>query len=333
MTGPSASPAAGRPASSQPAARLGSNANRFDPPTPAQLAEHLDANPAVLATGWRAYLPQITLIGMAMLIVFVLLQPGLIIVPLLLMAGLVVYLSSRTRAASELSRRVTRAWELSMIRRHREALGEAWRLLPECRTTPELHGRVVGVLAHSLGDLCRDDAAEVARQYLLDRMPPDHPLALRLRIQQAMSALTSDRLADADDALRKLRGRPELDRPGPLAGLYTLARLLQDVRTGHYADAVEQAEAIVEALKPLGVEAGYGHALLALCHHQLAAKNNPTDASDHEASSRAANHAEQAKRLRNNATILIPPAALMCKLPDLVQLLQPSASGQSSAAP
>ena len=136
------------------------------------------------------------------------------------------------------------------MRRYREALGQAWDLLPACRTKPELHGRALTVIAHVLSELGRDEAAEVAYGYLMDRLPPDHPLAMRLKLQRAIAALTGGRLADGDDALRKLRGQTEGSKDTSLAAAFRMARLVQDVQTGHYADAVAEAESTERALVP-----------------------------------------------------------------------------------
>ena len=291
------------------------NPNRFDPPTAQQLERHLELYPPMMTTGWQARLPQFALIGAGVLMVLALLQPALAILPVMAMVALVVYVSGKTRAAQELGQRVTRAWEMAMIRRYRDALGEAWRLLPACRNNPELHGRVVTIIAHILGEMRSDDAADIAYTYLLDRLPKDHPLALRLRLQRAIVALSTDRLADADDELRRLRGQAETAKDPSLNGVYTLARLLQDVRTGHYADAVNQADATAEALKPLGVEAGYGYALLGLCNHMLGQRTGESE------TQMSGIYALQAKLWWDRATILIPPAALLFRFPELEALL------------
>lgn len=297
------------------------NANRFDPPTAEQVERHLESHPPILASGWQARLPQIALIGAGMMMVVALLHPAFALAPIAVMIALVVYVSGRARTAQELSQRVGRTWELAMIRRYRDALGEAWRLLPQCKTNPELHGRVVTVIAHILGELRSDDAAEIAYAYLLDRLPKGHPLALRLRLQRVIAALISDRLADADDDLRRLRGQAEAAKDPALRGLYTLARLLQDVRTGHFADAIDQADATAEQLKSLGIEAGYGYALLGLCNHHLANRT-----AESETQTRGL-FALQAKLWWDHATILIPPAALLFRFPELEPLLDATHTG------
>jgi len=291
------------------------NPNVFEPPTAEQLSRHLEANPPAGAAGWRSRLPLLILVvlGMSLLLS---LSPALALLPWLALLALMVFLSARMRAARELQQRVTRTWELSMIRRYREALGRAWELVPQCSKQPELHGRVVTIIAHILGELHQDEAAQVAYRYLLDRLPPDHPLALRLKVQSAIAMLGSDQLADADDALRKLRGQIEQTKDDTLGATYRWARLLQDVRTGHYADATEQAEQTAEALKPLGVDAGYGHGLLALCYHQLALHDPAADAT------LRTDLADRARRWWDKATLLIPPAALVFRHPDLGPLLR-----------
>ena len=176
-------------------------------------------------------------------------------------------------------------------------------------------GQVVrAALAHVLGELGNNEAADVAYRYLADRLPPDHPLALRLKLQQATVALNTGRLADGDDILRRLRGQAESSNDPSLGAAFRLARLVQDVNTGHYADAIEEADDTANALIPLGVEAGYGYALLALCC-ALLAEHDPSLEDD-----RRIDLAKQAKAHWNKATLLIPPAALVYRYPELQKI-------------
>lgn len=285
------------------------NPNVFDPPSAEQLERHLQRNLPASGIQWQTRAPLIALITLSLLLMMAG-SPAFAMLPLLGVMGAMAYLASRARAAIELQQRVTHTWELAMIRRYRQALGRAWELLPLCRNRPDLHGRVVTVIAHILGELGRDEAAEVAYAFLLDRLPGDHPLALRLRVQRAVAALGADQLADADDELRKLRAPVQQANDPTLSGAYRLARLLQDVRTGHFADALNQAEQTAEMLKPLGVEAGYGHGLLAVCCQQLALHDPHADADQKR---RLARHARD---WWANATLLIPPAALLFRMPD-----------------
>ncbi len=292
-----------------------SNPNVFDPPTADQLTRHLARHPAVQVGALQQRGPVLAVIAVVGLGLLLMGQPGFALLPLLGLLALMAYLSGQARSAAELQQRAVRAWELAMIRRHREALIQAWELLPACRTKPELHGRAVTVIAHVLGELGKDEAAEVAYGYLMDRLPPGHPLALRLRLQRATAALTGGRLADGDEILRKLRSQAEASEDKPLAAAYRMAKLVQDVQTGHYADAVNESQNTEKALIPLGVEAGYGYALLALCHHQLA-----EHASDQDDTLKA-DRTERANKLWDKATLLIPAAALVYRYPALEKLL------------
>lgn len=296
------------------------NPNVFDPPTADQLAEHLAQYPPVQTSMLQQRAPLAMIIGVAGIALLLIGQPGFALLPLLGLLALIAYLSGRARAAAQLQQRALRVWELAMIRRYREALGQAWDLLPACRTKPELHGRAVTVIAHILNELGEDDAAEIAYAYLIDRLPPDHPLALRLKLQRAITALTQGRLADGDDALRKLRSQTETHHDPSLAATFRLAKLIQDVQTGHYADATAESEQIETALQPLGVEAGYGYALLALCWDQRA-KHTP----DHDNATRA-QQTQRAQRHWDHATLLIPSATLIYRYPALKCLLPPSTS-------
>lgn len=293
------------------------NPNLFDPPTAEQLSRHLAQHPSVQAGPLQQRGPMLMVIAVAGLALLMIGQPGFALLPLLGLLALMAYLSGQARNAAQLQQRAIRAWELAMIRRYREALGQAWELLPACRSKPELYGRAVTVIAHVLGELGRDEAADVAYEYLMDRLPPNHPLTLRLRLQRASAALTGGRLADGDDILRKVRGVTESSADPSLSAAFALTRLVQDVETGHYADAIVGADATSQALVPLGAEAGYGYALLALCAHQLAVYGS------HEDDAKRDELAQQARQLWDKATLLIPPAALVYRYPALQPLVQP----------
>ena len=291
------------------------NPNQFDPPTADQLDSHLQQHPAVPVGPWQQRRPLLMVIALCGLALLMMGQPGFALLPMFALLGLMAYLSGQARSAAELQARTVRAWELAMIRRYREALGQAWELLPACRTKPELHGRAVTVIAHVLGELGRDEAAEVAYAYLMDRLPPGHPLWLRLKLQRATAALTTGRLADGDAILRKLRGQTNTHSDPSLTAGFHFARLVQDVHTGHYADAAADADNTAKALVPMGAEAGYGYALLALCFHLLATHSAAQDEADR------AVHKQQAKHYWAQATLLVPPAALVYRHRELQKLL------------
>jgi hypothetical protein len=77
------------------------------------------------------------------------------------------------------------------------------------------------------------------------------------------------------------------------------------VRTNHFADAVEGCDGLLDELRPLGVDAGYGHALVALAYHHLA----------------GAAAGEQAALWWSRATLLVAAPALLDRFAELRPLL------------
>lgn len=284
------------------------NPNQFEPPTVDRLTQHLADHGATDPSPWRGGMP-LLLGGVVVMALMMMVHPLLAVLPWIGLMAAMAWMAARVQRARTLHQQVTRAWELAMLRHHREALRRAWNLLPLVRRQPELHGRCVAVMAHVLDDLACYDAAMVAMDHLLDRLPEGHPLAMMLRVQRANCALCTDQLADADDALRKLRAATDTLPPGPIPAGYHLARLVQDVRTGHYAEAAQHADDTAQQLRPLGVHAGYGYGLLAYCQHQLALRNDDPQHADQQRSA--------AQQLWHRATLLIPPAALAFRYREL----------------
>ena len=289
------------------------NPNEFEPPTVDRLTQHLADHPVVESSPWRGAMP-LMLGGVVVMLLLMMVHPLLAVLPWLGLMGAMAWMAARLQRARALHQQVTRAWELAMLRHHRVALRRAWELLPLVRPHAELHGRCVAIMAHVLDDLACYDSAMAAMDYLLQRLPDAHPLALMLRVQRVNCALCTDQLADADDALRKLRPTADTLPPGPIPAGYHLARLVQDVRTGHYAEAIEHADDTAKQLQPLGVHAGYGYGLLAFCHHELAQRS---DDPGHANTQRSA-----AQTLWHRATLLVPPAALCFRYRELAALPQ-----------
>jgi len=217
--------------------------------------------------------------------------------------GLVVYGSRRVRALRRLERRVVRAHELALLRHHRLALRSVWRLIPDLVQHPALHHRAVVVLAQTLSNVGAFDATIVVYDHLLGDLPDGHPGAVHLKVHRAIAALHTDRLSDADEALRRLRGPMESFEGTPTDAAYRFALLFQSVCTAHYAEAIEESDGLLDTLRPMGAEAGYGHALLAWCYQQ----RNDHDHDD----------AGQAKRWWQRATTLLPTAALTARFPQI----------------
>lgn len=285
----------------------------FSPPTAEQFAQHLDEHPPRMPSPWAVWGPLLAVAGVA---VVGLMAGGAaaILLPWLAMAGLFVFLAVRVRVARELETRTTQTHEMAMLRHYPQALRRAWRLLPRATSNPLLHARVVAVMAHCLDHVQAYDAAITGYDYLLRHLPDEHPGAVHLRVQRTIAAFCADHLSDGDDGLRRLRGAiGEEHRGTPVAAGYRLARLIQQVRTNHFQDAIDASDNLLDDLRPLSVEAGYGHALQALCHH-----HHP--GGDPSAARRAA------RLWWDRARMLLPTDTMIDRFPELAPL---AASGDA----
>lgn len=282
------------------------NVSTFRPPTPEQFEQYLQRYSPQPPSAWEARLP---ILGIGVVLLLVVIFDGLaLLLPWLVLIGLLIYFSVRAKRAKAIEQQAVRIHELAMLRKYPQALRDAWRLLPALTKHPTLYVRTVAMMAHCLDQLRAHDAAIVGYDQLLGHLPDEHPGSVQLRIQRAIAALFADRLTDADDALRRVRNIIGPYAGTPVAALYRLAVLIQDVYTHHYTDAVEQAGDIADALRPLGVEAGFGHALMALCYQQDRAADDP-DA-----------QRQAQTRWWKQATTLIPEAALIERFPQLASL-------------
>ena len=229
------------------------------------------------------------------------------LVPVVALVGCVAALSWRVRWLRGIEQEASTVQELAVTRHHTTALSRAWRLLPRLRPMPDAHGRTIAAMAACLDRINAHDAAITAYDYLLERLPADVPGAVQLGVRRTLAQLMADRMTDADDALRRLRGVIGQYAGTPIAAGYRLAGLLQQVRTHHFADAVEESDGLVEALRPLGVDAGFGYALMALSHF-----NAGLDL--------AAPPESPAAEWWARATLLLSPAALVNRYGQLTQI-------------
>ncbi|MEM9418382.1 MAG: hypothetical protein AAGA25_04900 [Planctomycetota bacterium] len=272
------------------------------PPTPEALEAHLQRHPAITPSPWARRTPLFVLGGVIFLAV-VMQGPAAWLLPWLALMGMILYGRQKLMARRSFERRLARAQELVTLRHHRPALRSAWRLIPELVQHPAQQHRAVAVLAHALDNVGAYDTAIVAYDRLLNDLPSEHPGAIHLKVQRAIASLFTYQLSDADDALRRLRGPVEPLTKTPIGASYRFALLFQSVQTAHYAEAIDESDGLIEALRPLGVEAGYGHALLAWCHAQ---RNDP-ERDD-------ANHAQS---WWQRATTLLPASALRARFPEI----------------
>lgn len=286
----------------------------FAPPSADQvqdwLSRHEARDPAALTAWWP-----ILALGAALLLTFGAHEGMLVLAPWLILGAVFFAMNWRVRRLRHLELQVGRVHELAMTRHWPQSLRLAWRLIPSLQHLPELHGRTVAMLALGLDQVRAYDAALVAYDHVIERLPGEHPGSVHLRVQRTMVHLAMDQLSDADEALRRLRGSVQALGRGTIAATYRLALLVQQVTTHHFADAVDQSPSLLDDLRPLGVDAGYGHALMALSYQQV----SPGPQSPQE---------EQARQWWARATLLLPPSTLVGRF----QQLQPLAQALPAAA-
>jgi len=278
----------------------------FTPPGPQQVIEHLRRCSPRRAKRMTAMLPFIGL-GVVVGLAFASDSLASIVLPVLVLAAMVVGLNLRVRLLRRVEHEATRIQELTALHRSRDALARGWRLLPRLRRLPEAHGRTVTAIAACLDRVKAYDSAIAAYDYVLSILPANHPMAVQLVIQRAMAQLMSDRLTDADDALRRIRGGLDRYEHTPIAAAYRLAGLVQQVVTHHFADAVDESQGLMESLRPLGVDAGFGYALMSLSHFM--ADPSGADASD-----------SAARTWWARATVLLSPSVLIGQFDDLARI-------------
>jgi tetratricopeptide (TPR) repeat protein len=282
---------------------------RFTPPTSEQLAAYLaHCAPAASSVFWPAWAWPV-LIVVTLVVSLTTEGAAAAMLPWVVLAVALVVMSWRGRRGRELQQATDRLQDMVLLRRHRDALTRAWHLLPSLRGNPLLHARTTVMLAHCLDHLQAYEAAIVGYDLILEKMPAHDPGSLQIQIHRAIAALNADRLTDGDDALRQLRSRIEPYPNSPISAGYCLAQLLQDVRTHHYEEALGRSDELLAQLRPLGVDAGYGHALVALCYH-------------HRRNEDRSVNGQASRWWWNRATLLIPQAALLHRFPQLQPLVQ-----------
>ena len=283
------------------------------PPSAEALAEHLEVHAPTPVSPWARRGPWL---GFAVLVGLALAVGGVAawLLPWAGFIGLIVYGGRRVRALRRLDARLNRAQELITLRHYRPALRQVWGLIEELQPHPAMQHRAVMILTQALDELGAHEAALIAYDRLLGDLPGEHPGAIYLKVHRAIASLFEHRLADADEALARLRGPVEEMPDSPAAAAFRFARLFQAVQTAHYHEAIAESDGLLESLRPWGVHAAYGHALLAWCYRQ----RNAPDSGD----------PQQAARWWNRATTLMPAESLRQRFP----LLQPLATSPGPVA-
>lgn len=237
-------------------------------PSAERVAAHLEDHAPRPSAPWLRYVP------LGVVVFAVVLSLGFTtwwaaLLPWVALAGVIVQSAQRRQRQADIGARALYAQELAMLRHHREALRMAWRLLPDLVHRHEEHARTTALLGHLLHVLGADDAATVAYEFLLSRLPDGHPAALSLRLQKAVVCFEADRLNDGDAELRRVRSSICAGDAGPIGAAYRAARLLQSVNTHHFAEAVDELPDPAKSFRPLGIDAGAAYGLLALARLRL----------------------------------------------------------------
>lgn len=285
----------------------------FHPPTAEQVAEHLETHHARLPSPWIAGAPLAALLGMLFLSLII---PGAAVMCLtwVVFLGVIAYMQIRAYRQRELDKQTRVAQELAMLKRYPESLRMCWQSLPSVAAIPPLRQRTVACVAHCLDQLNQHEAAIVAYDDLLRVSPPNSPMAAAFEIQRAIAQLAVHRLADADDALRRARKMVDRMKQSTVAAGYRLALIVQQFRTHHHKDIVAESSDAVDTLRPLGVDAGYGHALIAMAHHLVGTRNDSMTAAQHESVDDAS------QQWWSRATLLLPEDVLIGRFPELKEL-------------
>lgn len=288
----------------------------FSPPSAEQFDAHLRSNPVNPMSKWQMRAP---ILVAAAFLVMSLVTTGPIsdILPFIGLGWLFGHNFARSRRALRLEAQVRQSQEVAMMRRYPQALREAWRVLPQATPAPNLHSQTVAMISHCLDSLGEYDAAIVGYDYLLKRLPAGEPIAVHIGVSRANAVLGAERLSDADDSIRRLRGAVEPYPDTTISAAYRLAQLAQQVRTHHFAEGVTENDDLLEVLRPLGVEAGYGHALMALCHYHY---REDAVAADGEAG--VPSVSDKARVWWGRATLLLPADTLVKRYPELAILTE-----------
>ena len=283
----------------------------FSPPSPEQFDAYLRSHPPSPMSKWQLRAPLLVaalFLGMSL----VTSEPISAVLPWVGLAWLFGHNGVRSRRAMSLEAQVRNSQEVAMLRRYPQALREAWRVLPLSVPAPNLHSQTVAMIAHCLDSLGCYDAAIVGYDYLLQRLPAGEPITVHIGVSRANAVLGAERLSDADDSIRRLRGAVEPYPDTTISAAYRLAQLAQQVRTHHFAEGAGENDDLIEALRPLGVEAGYGHALMALCYYHQYDGLETEDKPKHET----------ARLWWGRATLLLPADTLLKRYPELVPLTE-----------
>ena len=239
------------------------------------------------------------------------------LVPLLLICvvSTSVFLSIVINAARRqgLAKWSRQASDLCLLEQWSEAIGPLQRLLSKPVPLAQIRYQGLLELAGVAEHTGRISQASEIYQAIAQEQPRGLLASLAL-VGNAIALLKLDRLADADSIIRRL----EVSAEGPsLKSLVLLARLYQQIRTGHYAEALEEESSKCEVARVgLSTRAAYVYALLALTHRRQA----KALASPEPSEQCLVEDQIIAQRNWQKATMLMKPYNLVEKFQELAEL-------------
>ena len=315
----------------------------FNPPSTEQVQSLLQQYPLRTSTGFFGSRSRWPFFLLLLLLIFLLFTNNALslIIPWLAIAALFFFMFLRVKTQRTLEARTNQLQELLLLRKHKDALRIAWMLFPELTQQPALHIRTTSIIAATLVELRCHDAALAVMSYLLQIIPANHPHALQIKINRAIAFLMTHQLADADDALRTMRGQHHQQPDNPLTASLNFAELLQAVTTYHWQDGTAdnqpgQTDLWIDRFRPLGMDAAYGYALVALCHIKHA---ETLQHQDPPPAPQTLTHAQTiAQHWWHHATTLLQPQHIIHKFPQLEELAArfapaPATSAATSPSP
>ncbi|QQE13074.1 hypothetical protein JD969_06330 [Planctomycetota bacterium] len=278
----------------------------FTPPTAEQVRGLFTENRPTQDSLWMVRLPLFIGLGAVGILLLV---DNAVITMMLWLAFISVFIAAmmRVRYLKQLEAQGVQVDEWAMQRRYVDALRSAWVLLPKSRKRHGLYMRMSNVIAHCLSELKCHEASAEAYDFLIDHLPLEGAGVKQLRVYRAISWLMEDRLADADDTLRHLRGVKSEFKGTALASAYTYAELLQCVKTYHFDEGVALSETLLNDMRPLGIEAGYTYAMMSTCYHEMVLRT--------EDEKEKARLEKEANKWWEYATCLIKEEHLMNRMP------------------
>ena len=262
------------------------------------------------------------LIGFLLLIWSVLSEQDQLIPLLLSLAILIVLGISTVRSVKQrkgLAKWSRQASDLCVQEKWSQAVEPLRRLLG--KPVPLAQIRYQGLLelagvAEHTGQL--DGAREIYEAIAQEQ--PKGLLGSLALVGKAIVLLKLDQLADADAIIRRLEVSVEVRS---IKTLVLLARLYQQIKTGHYGDALTEKSSKCELARiGMSSKAAYVYALLGLACRRLEMSVSDDQKTDKDSGTSSS----EAEVFWQRATMLLGPDVLVEKFPELIDLKEAYAS-------